>query len=121
MKVQENTRLTVSERDSIVVTYFKAEPEKEASAEQQEEKKEPKIQVSLNADAFTYNEATKKYSISLSNVRVIKSDFYGNSVTIEIDEKLINKEKSDNAVDDKYIEQVLDEIEKSENEAGGDD
>merc|ERR1712154_349858 len=103
LKVNESGH---QQRDSLVVTYF--EPVVVDDDDEEENKEESKVMVALNADGFTYNAESGKYCISLSNVRVIKSDLYGNTVTIEIDEKGVNKEKSD-------------EVENSEEDENGGD
>lgn len=71
--------------------------------------------ITLSADAFVYNENTNSYTISLSSARLLRSDFIKGMITFEISGKRIDKDKSDaaeKAMDDKYIDSVLDEIER---------
>ena len=102
----------MTERDSIIVTYFKApDPEPEELPEKDES---PTIEVCLNVKSFVYNQSTNKFTIKLENAKVIRSDYYGGSVTLEMDENVVNKQKSDDVVYAADIDEVMEEIEKRE-------
>ena len=116
VKTKEATRIAKDEDDNITVTYFKAEENKETdNAKDVEDDNADKKSITLSADAFVYNENTNSYTISLSSARLLRSDFIKGMITYEIAAKRVNKEKSDppeKQMDDKYIDTVLDEIER---------
>ena len=119
LKAEENTGKHALQ-DSLGSTYFDAndavEQENARKDDNEDKKEEPKIMVALNADGFVYDAETKKYTLTLKGVaRVIQSDFYGKTVTIEIDEGAVNKEKSD--LSETQVDEILDEIEKTEENA----
>eukprot|EP01083_Nonionella_stella_P155146 500810_1 len=75
-------------QSSLVVTYF-MDPEENPEVESKEEEG---VTVSVVADSLKYNASKKRYTVSLRNARVVKNDYYGNTV-----EGNVNKDKSDNA------------------------
>merc|ERR1712228_157545 len=105
LNVEESADKNVDANDIV--------PEQDGEVEE-EKKEETKIVVAVSADSFIYDAETKKYTLTLKGVaRVIKSDLYEKTVTIEIDEAAINKDKSD--LSETHVDEILDEIEKNEN------
>merc|ERR1712187_917298 len=83
--------------------------------EEKDAKDETKIVVAVNADSFVYDAETKKYRLTLKGVAaVVKSDLDTKTVTIEIDESAVNREKSD--LTETHVDEILDEIEQNEQE-----
>ena len=117
VKTEVATRICKDEDDTLTVTYFKAEEEATTEKKDEEVKKDKdRKTICLSADSFVYNENTNTYTVSLSTARLMRSDFIKGLVTFEINGKRIDKDKSDKAdkqMDDKYIDSVLDEIERN--------
>jgi len=119
VKTKEATRISKDEDDTITVTYFKADDNDTTTENKEDDSNEDdnaeRKTISLSADAFVYNENTNSYTISLSSARLMRSDFIKGMITFEISGKRVDKDKSDKAekqMDDKYIDSVLDEIER---------
>merc|ERR1712228_943594 len=105
LNVEENADKNIDANDIV--------PEQDDEVEE-EKKEETKIVVAVSADSFIYDAETKKYTLTLKGVaRVIKSDLHAKTVTIEIDEAAVNKDKSD--LSETHVDEILDEIEKDEN------
>ena len=69
--------------------------------------------VSIHSEAFVYNEELDVYTVSLNAARLLKWDYVSGQLTFEIQGAMIDTKKSDKAekqMDDKYIDNVLDEI-----------
>merc|ERR1712228_1065545 len=103
LNVEESADKNVDANDIV--------PEQDDEVEE-EKKEETKIVVAVSADSFIYDAETKKLTLN-GVARVIKSDLHAKTVTIEIDEAAVNKDKSD--LSETHVDEILDEIEKNEN------
>merc|ERR1719295_1440855 len=69
----------------------------------EEYENERRIDVALRSDAFTYNAHNDTYTISLSNVEIIRQNELTGKLTIKLRSQQVNQEKS--APADDYLEE----------------
>lgn len=71
------------------------------------------MDVALKSDAFTYDKVNDTFTISLSNVEIVRQNDITGKLTIKMKAYQVNREKSGRAedeMDDQYIGDMLDEI-----------
>ena len=69
--------------------------------------------VSLKSDCFVYDEKNDMFTISLSNCRLMRSDYLRGKLTFTVKSEVVNRAQSGKAekqMDDIYISSTLDEI-----------
>ena len=79
----------------------------------EEYENERRIDVALRSDAFTYNAHNDTYTISLSNVEIIRQNELTGKLTIKLRSQQVNQEKSapaDDYLEEHYVDTELQKI-----------
>ena len=104
-------RVTPINDDSVQNDAIEIDEDNVGGNEKEEEvEDDERAVISLNADSFVYNELTKSYTVNLSGCKLIRSDVNEQVLSFEIREDYVVKNQFD--VDGKYIDKVLDEIQR---------
>jgi len=72
-----------------------------------------RVNVTLRSDAFTYDQEHDTFTISLSNVEIVRQNDILGKLTIKVNANQINRETSsrpEDEMDDQYVGNALDEI-----------
>ena len=72
-----------------------------------------RVDVTLRSDAFTYDKDNDTFTISLSNVEIVRQNDITGKLTIKVKAQQINADTSgrpEDEMDDQYVDSVLDEI-----------
>jgi len=72
-----------------------------------------RVNVTLRSDAFTYDQEHDTFTISLSNVEIVRQNDILGKLTIKVSAQQINRETSsrpEDEMDDQYVGDALDEI-----------
>jgi len=101
----ENTRIRAGAYTAFKATMAHEELDDITSAD--------RVDVAVKSDAFTYDKENDTFTISLSNVEIVRQNDITGKLTIKLKAYQINREKSGRAeddMDDKYVGDMLDEI-----------
>ncbi len=75
--------------------------------------RDERVDVTLKSDAFTYDKTNDTFTISLSNVEIVRQNDITGKLTIKVNARQINAGTSGRAedeMDDQYVDSVLSEI-----------
>merc|ERR1712012_802952 len=78
-----------------------------------EVKSDDRVDVAVRSDAFTYDKENDTFTVSLSNVEIVRQNDITGKLTIKMKAYQINRDKSgkpEDEMDDKYVGDMLDEI-----------